>query len=193
MFRWCKNSRTTDLEKTKSVVLNKTVKIDHLKFTSLTISPGTAAVTWLLIINLLLVQLQCLQRKSIMCFDRALYMAAYFSQTMAPLWSGCTGQHICLLCWSEAWILLGNNSRLVCGAIKNNGPGDHQNCIFIRPRSWGGFEQLAFWDFNWSMTTDRRKCASLILCCYHLQIIFFFKSSSVLAKYQSSTLSFSGG
>ena len=121
MFRWCKNSRTTDLEKTKSVVLNKTVKIDHLKFTSLTISPGTAAVTWLLIINLLLVQLQCLQRKSIMCFDHAPSMAPYFSQNNVPLQSGCAGQHISLLHWTEAWILCGNNSRFACSIIKTVG------------------------------------------------------------------------
>ena len=58
---------------------------------NLTISPGTAAVKWLLIMNLPLVQLWSLQRKCIMCFDRGLYTATYFSQNMVPLQSGCTG------------------------------------------------------------------------------------------------------
>ena len=49
-------------------------KQEKLKFTSLTISPETAAVKWLLIMNLLLVQLKSLQRKSIMRVDHALYM-----------------------------------------------------------------------------------------------------------------------
>ena len=75
-------------------------KQEKLKFTSLTISPETAAVKWLLIMNLLLVQLKSLQRKSIMRFDCALYMAAYFNQNMVPLRSGCTRQHICLLCFA---------------------------------------------------------------------------------------------
>ena len=55
-----KNGLTPELQKTKSVVVNRKEK---MKFTSLTISPGTAAVKWLLIMNLFSVQLQSLQRK----------------------------------------------------------------------------------------------------------------------------------
>ena len=40
-----------------------------MKFTSLTISPETAAVKWLLIMSLLSVQLESLQRKRITRFD----------------------------------------------------------------------------------------------------------------------------
>ena len=117
-------------------------KQKKLKFTPLTISPETAAIKWLLMMNLLSVQLESLQRKGIMRFDSALYMATYLSQNMVPLQSGCTGQHVCLctgqhvclctgqhvcLCtgqhvcllrWTEAWILSGNNSRLVHGTKK---------------------------------------------------------------------------
>ena len=84
-------------------------KQEKLKFTSLTISPGTAAVEWLLIMNLLSVQLYSQQWKTIyrMRSDRALYMATYFSQSIAPLWSACTGQHVCLLRWTEACFFVG--------------------------------------------------------------------------------------
>ena len=112
--------------------------------------------------NLLSVQLKSLQRKIIMCSDSALYAATYFSQNMVPQQSGCTGQQVCLLHWTEAWILLGNNSRLVSGTIKICGTRDHQNCIIIRPRSHRGFQQFFFWDFNWSMTGDLRECSSLL-------------------------------
>ena len=96
-------------------------KQEKLKFTSLTISPGTAAAKWLLIMNLLSVQLYSIQRKSTQCFDSALYMATYFSQNIVPLRSICTGQHVCLLHWTGAWILLGNNSRLVHSTMKTMG------------------------------------------------------------------------
>ena len=59
------------------------------------ISLETDAIAWFLIIKLLLVQLYCLQ--SIMHFDHALYVAAYFSQNMVSQWSGRTHQHLCLL------------------------------------------------------------------------------------------------
>ena len=71
--------------------------------------------------NLLSVQLQSLQRKIILRFDHALYMATHFSQNMVPLLSRCTGQNICLLRGAEAWILLGNDSRFVCGTMKTMG------------------------------------------------------------------------
>ena len=83
--------------------------------------PGTAAVKWPLIMNLLLVQLYSRQRKSMMCFDHALYMATYFSQHIVPLQSGYTVQHVCLLHWTKAWILFGNNCRLIRSTIKTTG------------------------------------------------------------------------
>ena len=67
---------------------------NKLKFTSLTISPGTAAVMWPLIMNLLTVRLWSVRRKSLIHFDRAPYMATYFSQNIAPLQSGFTGQYV---------------------------------------------------------------------------------------------------
>ena len=49
-----KNSRTPDLQKTKSEGVNETGKVE---VQLLAISPGTAAVEWLVIMNLLSVQL----------------------------------------------------------------------------------------------------------------------------------------
>ena len=49
------------------------------------------------------------------------YVAVYFSQNMVSLQSGCTGQHVCLLHWTEAWILLGNSSKLDSGTMKTMG------------------------------------------------------------------------
>ena len=61
--------------------------------------------------------LHCLQ--SMMRFNHALYMAAYFSQNKASLKSRCTCQHICILHWPEVWIWWENEKRLVCSIIKN--------------------------------------------------------------------------
>ena len=35
-----------------------------------------------------------------------------------PLQSGCTCQHVCVLCWPEAWIWWENDSRLVRSIVK---------------------------------------------------------------------------
>ena len=69
VFSTCKNNRTPDLQKTKSVVVNQ--KREKLKFTSLIISLGTAAIEWFLIMKLLSVQLYSLQSIKIMHFDCA--------------------------------------------------------------------------------------------------------------------------
>ena len=63
---------------------------------------------------------------------------------MVPLGSECTIQHICFLRWTEAWILLVYNCRLVHHKI--NGTQEHKNCISIGQRSTGGFEQSVFGD-----------------------------------------------
>ena len=78
--------------------------------TSLTVSPRTAAVEFL-IMNLLSFQLYSLQRKRIMCFDHVKYMATYFSQNTVPLRSWYTYQYVCHLCWPKAWTWLGSNNR----------------------------------------------------------------------------------
>ena len=84
---------------------------------------------------------------------------------LVPLQSRCTCQHVCLLCWPEAQISLGNNSTfsgLVRGTMKTMGhKWDHQNRISIGPRFWWGLKQSVFWDFKRSMTGNRQKCASL--------------------------------
>ena len=68
------------------MVVNKTRTVDvHNR-------PGTVAIEWFQIMRLLSVQ-------SMMHSDRALYigMAAYFSQNVVSLLSGCTCQHVCVL------------------------------------------------------------------------------------------------
>ena len=124
------------------------------------ISPGTAAVEWFLIMNLLSLQLQSLQ--SIMRFDCALHVATYFSQNIVPQQSGCTCRHLCLLHWPEAWIQRKNNSRLVHGIMKTMGHETTRTVVSVVPRSWWGSEQSVFCDFNQSMTGDWGKCASLM-------------------------------
>ena len=71
-----------------------------MKFTSLTISPGTAAMKWLSDYELSFGSARepTKKKESTMRVDRALHMATnYFSQNMVPLRSGCTVQHACLL------------------------------------------------------------------------------------------------
>ena len=125
----------------KKKILLLWTKHEKLKFTSLTISPETAAVEWFLIMNLLLLQLWSLQ--SIMHCECALYVAAYFSQYIMAQRSRCTCQHLCLVCWLEAWIWWENNSRLVC-CIKTLGHETTSTVISIRPRTWGGLKQSVF-------------------------------------------------
>ena len=95
-----------------------------------------------------------------MCFDRALYVAAYFCQNMVSQQSGCTCLHLCLLHWPEAWIQWKSNCRLVHGIIKTMGD-ETQELFSIGPGSWWRLEQLVFLDFSQSMTRDQGKCASL--------------------------------
>ena len=59
--------------------------------------------------------------QSIMRFDRALYYtAAYFSQNMLPLQSGCASQHVCVFC-ADLRLKLGGKTtvaRRVHGMVK---------------------------------------------------------------------------
>ena len=96
-----------------------------------------------------------------MRFDRALYVAAYFSQSTVLQRSECTYLQICLLRWPEAGIRWKNNSRPVRGIIKTTEHETTRTAISIGSRSWWGLEQSVFWEFNQSMAGDRWKCASL--------------------------------
>ena len=119
-------------------------KQDKLRFTSLTISPETAAVEWYLITNLLSVQLLSLQ--SIMCFDHALYMAAYFSQNIV---SPVVQAHLSTpLSFALIWglTLVGKQYKTFLWHCKDSRTRDHQNCCF----SWtkvliGDRKNRSFW------------------------------------------------
>ena len=110
-------TRTPDLKKTKSVAVNKTGKVEvhitdnqswnschkvasHHEFTSRSAKEPT-------------------KRNHCMLWRCTIH--GHFSQNMVPLQSECTDQHICLLWWTEAWILLVINSRLVCSTVKATG------------------------------------------------------------------------
>ena len=96
-----------------------------------------------------------------MCFDRALYMIAYFSQNTASLQSGCTCQRVCLLNWPEALIWWGKQQQARLRHRRNHRTWAHQHRILIGPGLWWrGLEQSVSWDLNSSMTRNWRKRAS---------------------------------
>ena len=108
-------------------------KHEKLKFTSLIISPGSAAIDWSLIMKLFSVQPK-------LCVpDVRMHL------------STCSVLH-----WSEHKC----DQKIIAGLSmwpwhhKNNGTWDHQNCILVRPRSWWGLEQFHFLDCNRSMAGD---------------------------------------
>ena len=126
----CKNSRTLELQKTKSEVVNKTWKVqqfnDNQSCNSCHIvvshfcSAATVHFTWPL--------------------------------TSAKAWCPCSPDallNISVFC-TDLRLEVG---RLVRGIVKN-WIQNHQNCILIRPRSWWGLEQSVFfisislWDGN---------------------------------------------
>ena len=85
-----------------------------------------------------------------MRFDRALYMAAYFSQNTVPQQSTCTCKHLWVfLRWPEAWIRWENSRRPVCSIIKATGQETTRTVFSFRPRSWQGLEHSVFQDFSW--------------------------------------------
>ena len=107
---WCKNSRTSDLQKTKSVVVNRTGKVEvHITDNQSWNSCHKVASDNEFTFSSAVVPTK---KNSIMHHDCALYMDTYFSQieNMMPLWSGRTGQQAFLLCWTQVWILLGSNN-----------------------------------------------------------------------------------
>ena len=81
-----------------------------------------------------------------MRFDRALYMAAYFSQNVVPQRSRSACPHPSLLRWPEAWIWWENNSRLV-RSIKD-GTRDHQNCYFDWTKVLIGYGAISLLGFQ---------------------------------------------
>ena len=96
-----------------------------------------------------------------MCFD----LGHFLQPNMVPLQSRCAGQNVCLLHWTEAWILLENNSKLVCGTIKTTGPETTRTVFKSDQGPEGAWNNLSFGIFNQSMKGDLRKCASLLTIC----------------------------
>ena len=131
-------------------------KHERLKFTSLIISPGTVAIEWFLNLKLLSVQFYCLQ--CIIRFGRALCLLQPKHGVPAVL------MHMSArLCFELVWGLnLMEEQWQACPRHrKNNRIRNHQICISIGPKSWLGFEQSVFGDFNRFIAGDRLKCAWL--------------------------------
>ena len=89
-----------------------------------------------------------------------LHMATDFSQKMVPLQSGCTSRHDCLLHWTQACILLGNNSRLVCSTMETIAQETTRTVFWLDQGPEGSCNNWSFRDLNWSMTRGKHKCAS---------------------------------
>ena len=148
-------ARTPHLQKQNPLLWTKHEK---LKFTSLTVSPGTAAVEWFLIMNLLSVQLS-----SLYIAYCALIMHYMWLLTSAKRWCPCGPDALvntCLLHWPEASIQWENNSQPVHGIIKTMGQKTTRTVLSNGPRSWWKLEQSVFRNFNRSMSRDQQKCAS---------------------------------
>ena len=113
---WCKNDRSPDLQKIKSLVVNRMRKVevhitDNHSWNSCCKVASDHEFTFGAVMT---------KKK-----HNALWSCTIHDhiprQNMVPLPSGCAGQHVCLLCWTQAWVLLGNNSRLVRSTIKKMG------------------------------------------------------------------------
>ena len=154
-----KNSRTLDLQKTKSVVVNKTGKVKgHITYKQSWTSCRKMASDHEFTFASAIERTKKMHSAFWPCTIHGhLLQPKHGASAVQMHWS------TCLLRWTEAWILLGNNGRLVRCTMKTMG---HETVLFIGPRSWGGLNNRSFgiWsfrDFNRSMTGDRRKCASL--------------------------------
>ena len=149
MSWWCKNSWTPDLLKTKSVVVNKTGKVEVHSH------PGTAAIEWFLTMWLLLVQ-------SMRHSDCALHIDSCSLQPKHGIPAVRMRSSTCqcfILIWG--FKLVRKRWQACPRHHKNSGTRDHQNCTLIGPKCWWGLGQSFLWDFNWSVNGNRWKCASL--------------------------------
>ena len=140
MSQWCKNGRTPDLQETKSVIVNKTGKVevhitDNQSWNSCHRVASEQESTFGSAIEL--------TKKK----HNALWLFMKHGHLLQPkhcasaVWMHWSSR---LLRWSEAWILLGNNTQACPQHHRNNGTRDHQNRILIGPRSRGGWNNRSF-------------------------------------------------
>ena len=140
---WFQNNRAPDLQKPKSVVMNKTWRVEVRN------CPWAAAIEWFLKMKLFSVQ-------SMIHSDiYIVYVWPLTSWMLSSTW----------LCFALilGLNLVGKQWQTCPQYCKNNGTWDHQNCILIGSRSWWGFEWSIFFYFNCSMTRDQWIFVSLLL------------------------------